>query len=503
MKTIFTSIGTAICCFVYAAAFTQSDELDSTFGVNGKATTTIGSSSTPYALAIQANDKIVVAGASFNGDDFDFALTKYRANGTVDITFGTGGKVITDLGGDETARSVNLSGGKIVVAGTSSSGFCLIRYNLLGKVDSSFGDNGITITDFNGDGGICYASAIQTNGKIVAVGTSAGNFVIVRYNANGKIDKTFGTKGILIADPANGSFNVARAVCLQTDGKIITAGNSGPFGSRKFLVIRSNTNGTLDSTFGTNGKTYTDFTNFFGLDNLAFAVAINTVGKIYAAGQSTGEETGNYDEFSIARYRTNGKLDKSFSDDGKVLTDFDGFDDVINAILLMPGGKIIAVGTLYAPNLTGIVRYNINGSLDASFGNNGKLTTNYKRPTTAVPQDDGKYLVAVDDNFTVVRYKSEGAPLTAMPAIAEFNKAPLSEAIILAPNPVKDIVEINNLDPSVTSVLSIRNISGKMLLQATATQKNYLWNIKALPPGIYYLRIVTNKKITDLKFIKK
>jgi uncharacterized delta-60 repeat protein len=503
MKTIFTSIGTAIFCFAYAATFAQSDELDSTFGVKGKATTTIGSSSTPYALAIQSNGKIIAAGSSFNGDNSDFALARYKTNGHLDASFGTGGKVITDLGGNETARSVNLSNGKIVVAGTSSSGFCLIRYTLLGKVDSSFGVNGKTITTFNGNGGYCYASVIQTDGKIVAVGYSAGNFVIVRYNANGKIDKTFGVNGILIAESAASGFNAAQAVCLQPDGKIVAAGYAGVPTSRQYLVVRSNSNGTLDSSFGKNGKAYTTFSNFFPNDNQAFSLAINRVGKIYAAGMSKGAETNNNTEFSIARYRANGKLNKSFSGDGKVLTDFDGFDDGINAILLMPDGKIIAVGTLYVPKLTGIVRYNIDGSLDGSFGDNGKLTTNYKPPTAAVLQDDGKYLIAVDDEFTVVRYKAGNISLTVVPAIAEINNAPLSETIILAPNPVKDVVHINNLDPSATSALSVMNAFGKMMLYATARNKNYSLDIKSLPAGVYYLHIIINKKITNIKFVKE
>ena len=504
MKTTFTTVSTAIFCFMNVIAFAQSDELDSTFGVNGKAKTTIGGSSASYAIAIQSDNKIVAAGSSYNGDNFDFALARFKANGQLDASFGTGGKVITDLGGDETARSVNLTNEKkIIAAGYSSSGFCLIRYNAFGKIDSSFGTNGIATTDFNGDGGICFASVIQTDGKIVAVGTSSGNFVIVRYNANGKIDKTFGVKGILIADPAKNGYNSAQAVRLQSDGKIVVTGYSGYFGTRRFLVTRINTNGTLDSTFGRNGKRYTDFTNFFGLDNLAWALAITATGKIYAGGQSTGEETGNYDEFSIARYKTNGKLDKTFSGDGKVLTDFDGFDDGINAILPMPNGKVIAIGTLYAPNLTGIIRYNIDGSPDASFGTNGKLTTNYKRPTAAILQDNGKYLVAANDEFTVVRYKADNNPLTAGPAIAEVNKAPSSGAIILAPNPVRDVVHINNLDPTAASVLSVINASGKIILRTTVTGTNYSMDTKSIPVGMYYLHIVTNKKITDIKFIKQ
>jgi uncharacterized delta-60 repeat protein len=179
----------------------------------------------------------------------------------------------------------------------------LIRYNPLGSVDLTFGNNGHTITDFGGNGGSCFGSAIQSDGKIVAVGFSSGNYVIVRYTVNGKIDRTFGARGIVTVDSASGYFNSAQAVSIQSDGKIVVTGFYGPFGSRQFLTVRCNTDGSLDNTFGTNGKVYTGFGSFLDLDNLPFALAIGASGKIYAAGQSTGEETGGYSEFSIARYR--------------------------------------------------------------------------------------------------------------------------------------------------------------------------------------------------------
>jgi uncharacterized delta-60 repeat protein len=246
-------------------------------------------------------------------------------------------------------------------------------------------------------------------------------------------------------------------VALQPDGKIVVTGYHGPFSSRQFLTVRCNTDGSLDNTFGTNGKVYTNFGNLSSLDNLPFAIAIGSAGKIFTAGQSTGNETGNFSEFSIARYRKNGISDSSFSNTGKVLTDFDGFDDGANAILLMPSGKIIVVGTLFQPNLTGILRYKENGSLDPSFGIKGKLTTDYKRPTNAVLQCDGKYLVTVDSQFTIVRYKEENP----MPIAPESDRSKPGDAvsnragITLAPNPVNDILKINDLDPSVTSLLSV------------------------------------------------
>jgi uncharacterized delta-60 repeat protein len=505
MKTLFIPCITAISCFLCIVAAAQSDELDSTFGVNGKVTTSFGTTSTPHGVAIQLNNRIVVAGVSNNGTNNDFAVARYKANGQLDPSFGTGGKVTTDLGGDETGTSVNIWKGKIVVAGYNDAGFCIIRYNPLGVVDSTFGDNGHSITTFGGNGGSCFGSAIQSDGKIIAVGFSSGNYVIVRYNVNGRIDRTFGAKGIVTVDSASGYFNSAQAVAVQPDGKIVVTGFYGPFGSRQFLTVRCNADGSLDNTFGTKGKVYTDFGSFSSLDNQAFAIAIGAAGKIYAAGQSTGEETGNFSEFSIARYKRNGNLDSTFNSNGKVLTDFDGFDDGANAIVVMPSGKVIVVGTLYSPNLTGIVRYRYNGTLDPSFGNHGKLKTDYKRPTAAALQGDGKYLVTADDQFTIVRYKAEipnpsgpgGDPSKPVDAIAK------TAAITLAPNPVRDVVKINDLDPSVTSILSIIDASGRTLLHAATTDKSYSWNVASLQPGVYYLHIIANRKITDLKFVKE
>jgi hypothetical protein len=207
----------------------------------------------------------------------------------------------------------------------------------------------------------------------------------------------------------------------------------------------------------------------------------------------------------LARYRRNGNPDSSFNSNGEVLTDFDGLDDGANAIVVMPSGKIIVAGTLFSPNLTGILRYKPGGALDHSFGKNGKLTTDYKRPTSAILQSDRKYLVTADDQFTIVRYKAEipspsgpgGDPSKPANAIAT------GAAITLAPNPVNDMVRINNLDPSVTSVLSIIDASGRMVLHATTADRSYLWNVASLRPGVYYLHIITDKKITDLKFVKE
>jgi uncharacterized delta-60 repeat protein len=157
MKTTFTHFVAIMSCFLSFVATAQSDKLDSTFGLYGRVTTDFESSSTPYSITIQPNDRIVVAGVANNGINNDFAVARYKPNGKLDTSFGTDGKVTTDLGGDETGRSVSFWKGKIVVAGSCSSGFCLVRYHPYGVVDSTFGDNGHTITDFGGNGGLVSA----------------------------------------------------------------------------------------------------------------------------------------------------------------------------------------------------------------------------------------------------------------------------------------------------------------------------------------------------------
>lgn len=235
------------------ARYKVNGKLDKSFGLNGKITTYLGNFANAYAAVIKPNGKIIVAGEIFNGSNNDFVLVQYLSNGIVDSSFGTNGKVITDLGSYEEAHSIALlPDGKILVAGFIYNGtdndFALLRYRSNGKTDSSFGTNGLVTTDINGeDKG--KTVIVQDNGKILVAGYSYYNFELVRYKSNGELDKTFGTNGIVITNFNNPKFSVCRlgGAAIQSDGKIVLAGSAviELYPKSKIAVARYNGDASL------------------------------------------------------------------------------------------------------------------------------------------------------------------------------------------------------------------------------------------------------------------
>ena len=286
---------------VWAAA----GELDTTFDTDGKVTTSIGSGDDYVnSVVLQSDGKIVAAGYSYNGSNYDFAIVRYNTDGSLDTTFDTDGKVTTPIAsGDDRAYSVVLqSDGKIVAAGYSYNGsdndFAIVRYNTDGSLDTSFDTDGkvtTPITRFD----VATSVVLQSDGKIVAAGYSYNgpdnDFAIVRYNTNGSLDTTFDTDG-KVTTPIGSSGDVATSVVLQSDGKIVAAGYSHNGTDSDFAVVRYNTNGSLDTTFDTDGKVTTPI----GSGNEeANSVVLQSDGKIVVAGSSVNGS--NYD-FAVVRY---------------------------------------------------------------------------------------------------------------------------------------------------------------------------------------------------------
>ncbi|RNL73939.1 hypothetical protein EBF04_29975 [Streptomyces sp. I6] len=184
---------------------------------------------------------------------------------------------------------------------------------------------------------------LQADGKIVAAGFSTAggtsDFALARYDTNGTLDAAFGTGGLVTTDFGPGSFDQASGVAVQADGKIVAAGLSDTGGLGDFALARYNTNGTLDAAFGTGGLVTTDFG---GSTDQAFGVVLQADGKIVAAGSST---TGGTDDFALARYDTNGTLDATFGTGGLVTTDFGpGSFDQAFGVAVQADGKIVAAG---------------------------------------------------------------------------------------------------------------------------------------------------------------
>ncbi|MFC8450639.1 calcium-binding protein [Kitasatospora sp. NPDC057223] len=338
------------------------------------------------------------------------------APGDLDPGFGTGGTVLTDFGGgSDEARAVAVqSDGRIVAVGYAGNfdDFALTRYNTDGSLDTGFGTGGRVTTDFNGGSDEAQAVAVQSDGRIVVAGRSEvpeggfNWFSLARYNTDGSLDTGFGTGGRVVVDFGTGGVDEAFGVAVQSDGRIVAAGVTGG----DFALARLAADGSLDTGFGTGGRVTTDFSG--GADQ-ARAVAVQPDGRIVAAGY-TGNSVGDYD-FALARYTANGSPDTGFDGDGKVTTSFGGVE-FGHAVAVQPDGRIVAAG--YTGGDFALARYNTNGSLDGGFGTGGRVTTDFGRSEVAYAvavQSDGRIVVAGDtvavdlSDFALARYNVNGS----------------------------------------------------------------------------------------------
>jgi uncharacterized delta-60 repeat protein len=340
------------------SAIGQPGSLDSSFGNNGIQTTAFSGQTSFSSTALQG-DKVVTAGSVYDPvtNSSDFALARYKSNGSLDSSFGVNGKVTTDFENSDQVIAIAIQGDKIIMAGygfTSTVDYVLVRYTTNGTLDSSFGVNGKVTTDIN-----INSIAIQGDKIIVGGGTFAQGF-LVRYTADGALDSSFGVNGIAAV-----YFNPS-AIAFQGD-KIVVGGSIYNSGDYDFALARYTADGKLDSSFGTNGNVTTDFGN---PDDLANAIALQG-DKIILAG-FTSVLASHENDFALARYTADGSLDSSFGVNGKVVTR----EGSSVTSLVLQGDKIIAAGYTYdfstSISAAVLILYTANGALDRSFGVNGK-----------------------------------------------------------------------------------------------------------------------------------
>jgi uncharacterized delta-60 repeat protein len=317
-------------------------------------------------------------------------------DGDLDPTFGTGGMLMTDIHrSTDLANAVAVQAdGKLVVVGQtyqnndySTEDFVVARYNTDGTLDNTFGSRGRVRTDFPGLAAVPSSVVIQPDGRIVVAGgafplfTFLGNIEVVRYNSNGSLDTSFGNGGIVTTNFPQGSY--AFDVALQPDGKIIAAGtvfvnfDPGESSDTDFALARYNPDGTPDVTFGNGGQVSTDF---LGFEDDAFSVLIQPDGKIVAVGSANDPAT--FYDFAAARYLSNGTIDTTFGVAGKVRTDFgDQNFDRARSAALQPDGRIVAAGFAISQNggvqNFAVARYTSNGILDTTFSRDGKTQIDF------------------------------------------------------------------------------------------------------------------------------
>ncbi len=294
--------------------------------------------------------------------------------------------------------------GKILFGGSDPNGsFLVLRLNNDGSADSTFDGDGMAITVLNTtNSSIITGIAVQADGKIVACGQLGyDSLVLFRYKSDGSLDSTYDNDGIVTGVVLPAQNQYPYSIALQSDGKTVIAGTSYGPTDNDFVVLRFDTTGSLDLSFDGDGMTYTNFSG----EDIAYGLAIQPDGKIVVAGQGNG---GNND-FIIARYLSNGTLDAAFDGDGKVTTDFgnNSFDGATD-VGIQSDGRIVVTGSSSTSSSIGVdfavVRYMPNGALDLGFDSDGKVTTdlNYDESGASMDiQPDGKIVVFGRWNFGV------------------------------------------------------------------------------------------------------
>jgi len=328
---------------------------DPSFGTGGLVETKVGNVNLEvHGLAVQPDGRIVAAGFSRpTGGRFRFVVLRYSSSGTLDPTFGTGGVVETPLGNREAyARSLALQpDGKILVAGYSEDAFTpdgtadfeVVRYLADGSIDASFGTGGRVTIDMHGTRDELNAVAIGPGGKVLVAGYSSEtgddpihtDVAVVQLDSSGALDTTFGIGGLFLS--AFGGRQRANSLAFDPSGRVVLGGLNGT--GSDFGIFRLTTAGALDPSFGDGGAISHDFAA--RADGVGFA-SVEPSGRILAVGSSIGGP--NSGSIAAARYASNGAPDPSFGEGGIALTAPPPNADIGGTATLLTGCSYITVG---------------------------------------------------------------------------------------------------------------------------------------------------------------
>jgi uncharacterized delta-60 repeat protein len=371
-------------------------DLDTSFGSGGKKTINFGGTDDPRVVLVQPNGRIVVAGGGAAASSF--CVVRLRTNGTLDTTFGSGGKKVIDFGGDDESvfGAALQADGKIVLAGDSHLKVAVARLKPNGALDASFEGDGKKVFSW-GALGRGQAVVVAPNGKILLAGFSGpegGNIQVARLKTNGLLDTTFGTGGKAAVDFGGDDFGMAMA--RQADGRILVAGRSSAAGA---VVARLRATGTLDPDFDGDGRVTLPG------GGSASAVLVQPDRNIVVAGNAMGSGV-----MTVTRLTPTGALDPTFGAGGTASIDFGSLADLAAGAALQPNGKIVVAGYTQASEDVAVARLNANGSPDATFGVAGKATVEFGVATfgqAVALQSNGRIVVAGQktggDDFAVAR----------------------------------------------------------------------------------------------------
>jgi uncharacterized delta-60 repeat protein len=377
-------------------------QLDKFFSGDGKQTT-FSRGGTGYAVAIDGNDRIVVAGYTLSGQT-DLAVARFLPNGTPDTSFGGDGRITTDLGGTDYGFDIAIHpDGGIVVVGerdtASGSKAAVVRYLPRGKRNKDFGGgDGIVLTSFGKKYQGANAVVIGASGNITIGGfTSNGStakWALARYGPRGVLDKSFGGDGKVTVDlsPADERIN---DMVIAEGGRVVAAGYAEAGITPRFAVAKFQLNGALDKDFGHKGANMVDVSK--GAD-IALGLGQGADGSLVAVGHAAN---GGRDDWGLAAFGPNGRLNDHFGGDGIRLLELGPQYEFASGTAVQPNGRVVVVGRASRKNSGddfGVFRLKPNGAYDNNFSNDGRAYVNFfggsDTARSVVLQANGKIVVA-------------------------------------------------------------------------------------------------------------
>ncbi len=450
--------------------------LDTSFGTDGTVITAVNANNeSPQAMALQADGKILVTGGYDTGSTTDGIVMRYNNDGTLDTSFDTDGIVTIQFSATNNDLFTDIlvqPDGRILVAGygniTGNDEMIVARLNVDGTLDTSFSADGKFILSLSANDDRVMSLALQDDGRIILAGYENtgvnSDLAIVRLGANGGLDTSFVSAGFFRLDLGGNEY--ANAVAIDDSGRIVVAGTTSSTGSGDSIVVRVDANGVLDSTFGTGGiVTVATGSPFEAVNELA----IQSDGKIVVAGDAFN---GSNNDISIFRLNDDGSLDTGFDTDGLVRTDLSGATDSVNALAIDKDGTILVAGRAdYTNGDTFIARYNSDGSLDERFDLANTLdgAPTFTEGGSAVVLDSDVQIFDAElsgaDNF-------DGATLTL-----ERNTAANVDDIFSATGTLSTLSEGSTLVVGTTTIGTVTtNSAGTLVLTFNANATNDLVN---------------------------
>lgn len=495
--------------------FAQNDgQIDTSFGIGGAAQSSFLGGCVGLSYTLDQEKNIIGCGHYFAYPEYDFAVTKFDSMGNIDSSFANNGKFQYDFGIDDYPKVVLAQpDNKIIVAGYSSNwdGFnvnstysqvSLLRLLPNGSLDSTFGNNGTFEFDFNPADCAAIALALQSDGKIIIIGNYfngvSAKVLVLRTSVNGILDASFGNNGYTLLQLDSTVYNddEGSSCVIQPDDKILISviTRSTSSSGRIFGLCRLHADGNIDSSFGNNGVIKTDIPN--QANDYPLTLALQNDGKIIQAGSCKNSKM-----MALCRYNQDGSLDASFANQGIDTLNISAGNDVIQDILVQSDGRIIAAG--YQSSSACLLRLTANGLLDTTFNQTGITlygTASGESFTEVLLMNPNKIIAAGYakdtanvNQFTVVAYHS--LLFTGIP-----ESITIPNEIHAYPNPANEQINFTNF-PS-HYLISIYNMQGQQILCTSNT--NHI-NISSLSQGPYLFTITNlNQELLDIgKFVKE